>query len=247
MIPEDERRKYALRQYESLRAECEGARGAQHTILQWNQAVSGTLFAAALVAGASQSERFVVAARFIFGLVVPAVLLGGALAWAGEMIRMERTGIYLRSLERAVWGNESGDALKDTSFFIWENFLWFPPERFSNAGYRKQNVGYVGVAVFYTIMFLGSLIAFWILSPLWLSVVLTVVLVLLGCAVMILPALQIFSLGGAALRLSNEELNEWFENLPQEKSTPQSALHQFVERFFVGSRKSMRKVLRRKN
>jgi hypothetical protein len=219
VIPEQERKQYAARQYESLRAECEGARTAQHTILQWSQAVSGTLFAAALVAGASHSGRFVVAAQFIFGLVLPAVLLGGALAWAGEMIRMERVSIFLRSFERAVWGNGGSDGFKDTSFFIWENFLWSPPRSFYDAGYRKQNTGYVGVAAFYGIMYLGSLIAFWVLSPWWLSLVGSFALVSLGCMVMIPPARQIFSLGSGAPTLSSEDLSLWVKSLPEKKGT----------------------------
>ncbi len=234
VISEEERKQYTVRQYESLRAECEGARTAQHTILQWSQAVSGTLFAAALVAGASHSSRFVVAAQFIFGLVLPAVLLGGALAWAGEMIRMERVGVYLRSFERAVWASEGSDGLKDTSFFIWENFLWSPPRSFRNAGYRKQNTGYVGVAAFYSIMYLGSLIAFCILSTWWLSLAASLALVSLGCVVMAPPAIQIFSLGGAAPPLSSEDLSLWIKSLPDQKSTfAQSATLQGIRRIYL--------------
>lgn len=144
MIPEGDRRQYTARQYESLRDECVEARKAQHTILQWNQAVAGTLFAATLVAATSAVGRFVIAAQFIFGLVIPAVLLGGALAWAGEMIRMERVGVYLRSFERAAWDDQIHNGLQDTGLFIWENLLWSPPKRFSDVGYRKQNTGYVG-------------------------------------------------------------------------------------------------------
>lgn len=247
MIPEDDRRQYAVRQYESLRAECAEARGAQHTILQWNQAVSGTLFAAALLAGTSHSGRFVVAAQFIFGLVLPAVLLGGALAWAGEMIRMERTGVYLRSFERATWGNGSGDGLKDTSFFIWENLLWSPPKQFYDAGYRKQNTGYVGVAVFYGIMYTGSMIAFCVLSPWWLSVVTCGALVFLGSAIMIPPAVQVFSLGGAAPTLTNGDLAIWVKNLADEKSTlAQSATLQHIRGILLGAVGGIRRVFTRR-
>jgi hypothetical protein len=216
MNPEDERRQYTARQYESLREECAGARQSQHTILQWSQAVSGTLFAAALVAGA-HSGRLVVAARFIFGLVLPAVLLGAALAWAGEMIRMERTGVYMRALERATWDERSGDGLKDTSFFIWENVLWWPPEQFSKAGFRKQNTGYAGVAIFYAIMFTGSLAAFCVLSPWLLSLITCVVWGIIGVLAIIFPAVQIFSLGGADPIICSVTLDKWRESLPREK------------------------------
>ena len=219
MISDEDRRQYTARQYESLRAECADARGAQHTILQWNQAVSGTLFAAALLAGTSHSGRFVIAAQSIFGLVLPAVLLGGALAWAGEMIRMERTGVYLRSFERASWDSNDSDALKGTSFFIWENLLWSPPKQFYEAGFRKQNTGYVGVAVFYAIMYLGSMIAFCLLSPWWLSVLACVALVSLGGVVMIPSAVQVLSLGGAAPTVTSEDLTIWVKSLADKKSS----------------------------
>ena len=101
MLPDEERRQYAARQYESLREEIGQARQAQHTILQWTQALAGTLFAAALVAGTAKTSRYLVAAQFVLGLVLPAVLLGGALAWSGELVRMTRAGVFLRSFERS--------------------------------------------------------------------------------------------------------------------------------------------------
>ncbi len=217
MLPEDERRQYAARQYESLREEIAQARDAQHSILQWNQAVAGTLFAAALVAGTSHLAHSVIAAQFIFGLVLPAVLLGGALAWSGEMIRMERAGVFLRFFERTTWASDGDDGIANTSLFMWENFLWSPPATFVAAGYRKQNVGYVGVAVYFSVMYLGSLIAFCTISLLWLSLATCVALVILGLSVTAPPAIQLFTLGGSALSLSDNDLTKWIKQLEESK------------------------------
>lgn len=246
MIPEDDRRRYAAMQYQGLRDACTEARKAQHTILQWNQAVASTLFAAALVAGASRSDRFVIAAQFIFGVVIPAILLGGALAWAGEMIRMETIGMFLRSFERASW-DRGQDGLTGTSFLVWENLLWNPPARLDGSGYRKQNTGYAGVALFFVIMYAASMIAFCVLSSWWLSLVTCAVLVLLGAAVMIPPAIQVFSLGGSAPTISSADLTEWVNSLADEKGTlAQSPALQWARRAIASSWMRISGVFNRK-
>jgi hypothetical protein len=186
MFSDDERRQYTARQYQSLREEITQAREAQQSILLWNQAVSGTLFAAALVAETSNSARYVIAVQFVFGLVLPAVLLGGALAWSGEMIRMERAGVYLRSFERATWNSEGED-------------------------------GYAGVGVFYGIMYVGSLVAFCTISVWWLSLIACITLVVLALAVMIFPAIQLFTLGGSSPTLTADGLANWMEELDESK------------------------------
>ncbi|HEX6403324.1 MAG TPA: hypothetical protein VF003_09265, partial [Pseudonocardiaceae bacterium] len=210
--------RYAAMQYQGLRDACTEARKAQHTILQWNQAVVSTLFAAALVAGTSSSDKFVIAAQFIFGVVIPAVLLGGALAWAGEMIRMETIGMFLRSFERAAW-DRGQDGLTGTSFLVWENFLWSPPAQLDGSGYRKQNTGYAGVALFFIIMYAASMIAFCVLSSWWLSLVTCAALTVLGAVTMIPSAIQIFSLGGSAPTISAADLTEWVNSLADDKGT----------------------------
>ena len=234
MFSDDERLQYAARQYQSLREEIAQAREAQQSILLWNQAVSGTLFAAALVAATSHSAHYVVAAQFVFGLVLPAVLLGGALAWSGEMIRMERAGVYLRSFERATWNSEGEDGIARTSFFIWENFLWSPPAKFAAAGYRKQNVGYAGVGVFYGIMYIGSLIAFCTISVWWLSLIACTSLVALALAVMISPAIRLFTLGGSSPTVTADELASWMKELDESKGLlTQSGTLMHIKTFFT--------------
>ena len=139
MISDDERGQYAARQYQSLRDEMAQARQSQQAILQWSQAVSATLFAAALVAGTGHSSHYVIAAQFVLGVILPAVLLGGALTWSGEMICLTRIGIFLRSFEKAAWSEVVSDpAVARTSLFIWQNFAWSPPRQFTLAGFSRK-------------------------------------------------------------------------------------------------------------
>ena len=75
MLSDDARREYAANQYNSIREACNQAREAHQSILNWSEAVTATLFAAGLVAVSSNSGRFILAAQFVFGLVLPAILL----------------------------------------------------------------------------------------------------------------------------------------------------------------------------
>lgn len=221
MLPDEERRQYAARQYESLREEIGQARQAQHTILQWTQALAGTLFAAALVAGTAKTSRYLVAAQFVLGLVLPAVLLGGALAWSGELVRMTRAGVFLRSFERSSWAGGGVDPVNATSLFIWENFVWLPPKRFLAAGDRdKQNIGYAGISIFFGIMYLGSLIAFCVITPWPLAIAVSCVFVVLGAAVMLPQAVQLFMLNATSLSVTAEDLGQWMEELKKEEARP---------------------------
>lgn len=228
MFQDDERQQYAARQYESLREELAQARQSQQSILQWSQAVSGTLFAAALVAGTAHPSRYAVAAQFVFGLVLPAVLIGGALTWSGELIRLTRIGVFLRSFERASWAerkpNQTSATLEPvaaTSLFIWQNFAWSPPRRFMDAGFRgKQNVGYTGIAVFFGVMYLGSVVVFCTISAWPLALTVSILLVVIGALVMVPPALQLFKLNRAPLNLTASDLTEWLDNIEAGKGAP---------------------------
>jgi hypothetical protein len=219
VLTDDDRRGYAARQYDSIREACNQAREAHQSILNWSEAVTATLFAAGLVAVSSNSGRFVLAAQFIFGLVLPSILIGGALAWAGEMIRMETIGLYLRVFERAAWGRATDQDKIDTSWFVWENFIWSPPRALSSFRYGKQATAYAGVALFYTVMYAGSLIVFWIISPWWLSVVQGVLAAALALVVMIPPGVQVLRLGSTAPTISDEDLAEWARELLDDRST----------------------------
>lgn len=213
MLSDDARREYAANQYNSIREACNQAREAHQSILNWSEAVTATLFAAGLVAVSSNSGRFILAAQFVFGLVLPAILIGGALAWAGEMIRMETIGLFLRVFERAAWGRDGDQGEIETSWFVWENFIWSPPQSLRSFRYGKQATAYAGVALFYTVMYAGSLIVFWIISPWWVSLIEGVLAVALALIVMIPPGIQVLRLGSAAPTISDEDLAEWASEL----------------------------------
>jgi hypothetical protein len=218
MFSDDERREYAAKQYDSIRAACNQAREAHHSILTWSQAVSGTLFAAGLVAAASHSDRFTMAAQFVFGLVIPAIIIGSALAWAGEMIRMETIGLFLRAFERAVWNRDDGAGKIETSWFVWENFIWSPPRVLRSYRFGKQATAYAGVAVFYAMLYGGSLIVFWVISPWWLALIDSILAITLGIIVMIPPAIQVLRLGSTAPTITDADLTGWARELLDDKT-----------------------------
>lgn len=214
MISDDERGQYAARQYQSLRDEMAQARQSQQAILQWSQAVSATLFAAALVAGTGHSSHYVVAAQFVLGVILPAVLLGGALTWSGEMIRLTRIGIFLRSFERYTWDEKAPDLAAGTSLFIWQNFAWSPPEQFALARFHgKQNTGYAGIGIYFGVMYTGSLIVFGIISPFPLNIVVPLLLVGLGLVVMVTTAAQLFRLNAKSPVITEDDLKKWLITL----------------------------------
>jgi hypothetical protein len=155
----------------------------------------------------------------VFGLVLPAVLLGGALTWSGELIRLTRIGVFLRSFERASWDKTKSDPTEAASLFVWQNFAWSAPHRFTVAGFRrKQNVGYIGIGIFFGVMYLGSVAAFCIISSWPLALTTSVLLVALGVSVMLPPALQLFRLNAAPLTLTASDLREWLDGLEAGKS-----------------------------
>lgn len=225
MLSHDERRQYAVKQYESLRAEMILVRQTQQAILQWTQAVSAALFAAALVAATAHPTQYLVAAQLVLGAVVPLVLLGGALAWSGELIRLTRQGVFLRAFERATWADGEGDPMEATSLFIWENFAWFPPEPFSRTGFRRrQNAGYVGIAAFFGMMYVGSSIAFWVISPWALCLCVSIPLAVLSAVVLLPSAMQLSSLNSQSLMLTKNDLETWRKDLKDAEGVlPQSA------------------------
>lgn len=221
MLEDDERLQYAARQYQSLREEMGQARQSQQNILQWSQAVSGTLFAAALVAGTGHAPRYVLAAQFVLGLILPAVLLGGALTWTGELIRITRIGVFLRYFESASWCEKQPDPVKATSLFVWQNFARYPPQPFTDSGFRgKQNVGYVGIGLFFGVMYLGSVAAFCIVSSWPLALAASILLIVLGAWVMLPSAFQLFKLNGTSIPVTSKDLTDWLDSVKAGKGAP---------------------------
>lgn len=213
MFTEEDLKSYAALQYQSLREAILKTRDTQNTILGWNQAIVGGLFVAAFVSDAQLRDH--IAAQFIFGLILPAVLLSGALAWSGELIRMSRAGMFLRAFERAVWVRGEADGRTESHYFMWENFLWSPPDSFKKVGYHNQNTGYVGFAIFYFILYVGSLAGFATVSPWWVSVIVCCAAVAFGAMVMVPTARKIFRLGGSTPALSACDLAAWLDLVPR--------------------------------
>jgi hypothetical protein len=120
MSTSDSRLKIAMFQYEVARVEANQTRHDQQSIINWNQAFAVALFAAGIIAIKELDDVRV--PQLLFGFVLPAVLVGGTMAWAGEMIRMERTAVFLRALERSVWRSTPDDK-SESAWFVWENFL----------------------------------------------------------------------------------------------------------------------------
>lgn len=227
-------------QYETIRTESGQARSDQQSIINWNQAFAVALFAVGIVI-VGNSEHMLLA-QVLFGLLLPLVLVGGTMAWAGEMIRMERAGAYLRALERAMWHRlPSGQT--DPLWFMWENFLWSPPKRMLEGGYKKQNAGYAGIAIFYGAMYVGSLAVFASISPAWLTVVVSCVIVVISSVTVLPVARQIFSLGGIALTISDEDLRDWATNILERRSiAEQGVLFRHGESLFSFVATRLRRV-----
>ena len=210
-MPEDDDLQLRIAQYQLVRAESDQARREQQSILTWNEAFAVASFAVGALAVGAQKNLAL--GRVIFGLIIPMVLTGGALAWAGELIRMERTAVYLRGLERSFW-KRSDKGIADPRWFMWENLLWRPPERLLTAGYSKQSIGYVGVALFYSTMFIGSLIVFWAISPTWMALPTTICVVAASAIGLIVAARRVYSVASITAFLDAEELSRWANELP---------------------------------
>jgi hypothetical protein len=210
MSTSDSRLKIAMFQYEVARVEANQTRHDQQSIINWNQAFAVALFAAGIIAIKELDDVRV--PQLLFGFVLPAVLVGGTMAWAGEMIRMERTAVFLRALERSVWRSTPDDESK-SAWFVWENFLWSPPQEFQKAGYGKQSAGYAGIAIFYAAIYIASLFVFAFVSPWQFTVVVAVGLTAISAALIVPMARRVFSLGGFASNITDDDMREWADGL----------------------------------
>lgn len=152
-------------EYDSLRAEGSQARQAQQSILQWSLAIIGVLLGAGIVV-ASQSasatgslghQHFMYLLFVIlFGFVLPMSAWFSCLSWFGELIRMERTGRYLRGLETVLsntfqdYGAHAarGGRVSYLDFPLrWETYIG--AQNMLRVGVSKQRVGYVGALGLY--------------------------------------------------------------------------------------------------
>lgn len=137
-----------LLEYESLREESHHARSAQQAILQWSLGAFALIFAGALTTSERIGPGFERLRMAVFGFALPVFVIGSCLAWAGELIRMERVGFYLRGRERAFWREPHGTQIDGSCVpdrtrypLLWENFI--------ASGGHKQWAGYGGAALIY--------------------------------------------------------------------------------------------------
>jgi hypothetical protein len=149
-------------EYEKLRDESVQSMQAQQAILQWSIASFGAILGAALILASQDPNSWLSApvAFAVFGVAVPAFVLMCCLAWFGELIRMERIGVYLRGIEfevahvlraQATSPNNTAPVLP----LRWETYIAFSGKR--AVGVTKQKVGYFGSVGIYSLVMVASL------------------------------------------------------------------------------------------
>jgi hypothetical protein len=155
-----------LAEYQSLREESAQARTAQQTILQWSLGAFALIFAGAMASDVASTPRGEVLLMIIFGLALPGLVFGSCLAWAGELLRMERAGYFLRGREAAVWASSARGRVVDERNvldieqfpLLWENFI----ASAKYPGARKQQLGYIGALVIYGLSYSISAVVFFV-------------------------------------------------------------------------------------
>jgi hypothetical protein len=159
-------------EYASLRDESAQARQAQQSVLQWSLGAASVLLAGAVAFTSKESPASSATAVFllIYGFGMPAFAAAAFMAWFGELIRMERAGMFLRARERQLWPVRApadpgsyvteGDAWQHP-IMMWENWISFSKGGF---GARKQIIGYLGGLIIYVGAFATSEFAFAIVA-----------------------------------------------------------------------------------
>ena len=163
-------RELFLAEYASLRDESAHARQAQQAVLQWSLATSAVILGAAVAFFARGGPAPPTGAVFVFLLVygfgMPAFAAAAFMAWFGELLRMERVGVFLRGRERLTWDDAAlreeiresvsgGEAWRQA--MVWENWIAFGT---GGLGARKQIVGYLGGVLLYVGLFVASELIF---------------------------------------------------------------------------------------
>jgi hypothetical protein len=156
----------AIMEYGTLRNESLQAMQAQQSTLQWSIAAFGAIIGGIALLVAQRPALLPPSIIFaILGVAVPVFVMCCGLSWVGELLRMERIGVYLRGLEleiaRAVHHGKKESAREPSKSHVispqWENFISSPPQR--TEGITKQRVGYIGSIGIYILALLTSLSA----------------------------------------------------------------------------------------
>jgi hypothetical protein len=158
-----------LAEYQSVRLESVQSFENAQSIIKWSLATYGVLFGAGLIAATQPTETefaplLKYASLVIYSILLPGLVCVATWQWLGEITRMERVGVYLRGLERAVRNaTEAGEI--DTfpgiaSPLGWETFL------FGKKKAKKRSFPYVGSAGMFGGAFLSSLAfaSFWLVD-----------------------------------------------------------------------------------
>jgi len=174
---------WAVEQYKTLRQESLQSQAVQHSSLQWGLAIAAASIAAGIAIAAkgpvAPSSALVGVELLLFGLAVPAFLLGSCLSWLGEVRRMMRTAIYVRWIEREVAAQAEASALRTgrgvSPYLNWEHALAGHDAAPVKVGGRDWE-SYVGCAI----VFAGGQVATF---GIWLTLALSNKVVMLGWAV----------------------------------------------------------------
>jgi len=154
------------KEYSSLRDESLQTSQLQQSIFQWSIGATALLFAGTMSVISGFSEVPSSLPLLMLGFGIPGFVVGSSLAWAGELVRKERVGFYLRIRERSLWPPEERKRtsieppdVADAARFpmVWENFISFSR---AGIGEKRASFGYFGGVSIYFGATLISLLAF---------------------------------------------------------------------------------------
>jgi hypothetical protein len=156
----------AIMEYQKLRDESLQAMQAQQSTLQWSMATFGAIIGAIALLINQRALALQPIATFVaLGVALPTFVMCCGLSWVGELLRMERIGVYLRgleleiariALERGPRGNHSAYP----AYVLtpqWETFIASSSQR--TEGLTKQRTGYIGSIGIYILALLTCLSA----------------------------------------------------------------------------------------
>jgi hypothetical protein len=218
----------AAAEYSSIRAESLQSFATSQSIIQWSLATYGVLFGAGLLATGSDVVSDLVAASswmaaIIYGLLLPGLICAAAWSWIGEIRRMERSGAYLRGLERRIRGQTALSKSSVVAPINWESFLAGSTHPDSPA--VKGWAPYIGTSLLFGGAGLSSVVFFyfWIDRIIkndgpsvaaWLLIGVSTSVALLFLAVCLHMGLGVVALGGSYFDFETGKLRVTREPLP---------------------------------
>jgi len=152
-------------EYSSIREESIQSFATSQSIIQWSLATYGVLFGAGLLAANGDIDSNLVEsvtwmAALIYGLLLPGLVCAAAWSWIGEIRRMERTGVYVRGLERRLRAQTERSRSSVVGPLNWESFLAGNQEK--GAPSVKGWTPYLGTAMLFGGGVISSVVFFYI-------------------------------------------------------------------------------------